>query len=84
MFNELNEKDYFGLFVRHDLSTAETEESLDILLDEKGNNVAVKQKILHKLLSQENMMARRGNGYMKQISYALSQSAQLPEKIIKF
>ena len=65
-FSELDNEDYFGLFMRQE-NHVPTEEILDILLEEKGSNVSIKYQILEKLLKQENVYPRRqGNSYMKQ------------------
>lgn len=48
-FSELDNDDYFGLFMRQE-SHVPTEENLDILLEEKGSNVSIKYQILNKLL----------------------------------
>ena len=48
-FRDLQSEDYFGLYLRQE--HAYQEESLDIPLEEKGFNIAIKEKILEQLLT---------------------------------
>ena len=84
-FRDLDDEDFYGLSMRQDKESNESY-SLDIPLEQKGSNTAVKELILAKLLSQENAHpTRQGSSYMKQnINSALVQSKMLHEKTIVF
>ena len=83
-YRDLSDEDYFGLLVRQDVGHA-IEGQLDINLEQKSKNMAVKEKILAELQKQENPEPRPvSNSYMKQqLANALAQSTHVPEKTVK-
>ena len=66
-FRELDDEDFYGLSMRQDKNLADEDASLDIPLEQKGSNTAIKELILNKLLSQENAHPKKQRScYMKQ------------------